>query len=174
MRLRSRIRYSPFEYSKGSGTGGTPHATDSDGNRNIFAVDHDNDELWLNGNNGHPENFWNSDNRFVFLRRNYLRFSPGFPGEFCFCSCPIHPPIIRPTSSIGSESRAYFSLSMDLVSQSTIRRIFSASVFRAARRTYGIFSSLERKVAAETASMISMKIWSILWPSEYLWSLGSI
>ena len=135
MALRCRIRYSPFEYSKGSGTEGTTHATDRDGNRNIFAVDNDNDELWLNDNNGHPDNFWNADNRFVFVRRNYLRFSPELSGEFCVCSCPIQPPIIRPNSSMGSERKAYFSLSMDLVSHSTIKRIFSASVFRAARRT---------------------------------------
>ncbi|MDE2021753.1 MAG: hypothetical protein KGI71_02415 [Patescibacteria group bacterium] len=43
--------------------------TDSDGNRDIFAVGHDIDRLWLYGNYGHPESFWNADYRFVFLRR---------------------------------------------------------------------------------------------------------
>ena len=64
----------PQEYSRGSGTDGASHTTDRDGNLNIFNVEHDDDDLWLNGNNGHPDNFWNADNRFVFGRRNYLRF----------------------------------------------------------------------------------------------------
>lgn len=59
--------------------------TDSDGNRNIFNVEHDNDELWLNWNNGNPDNVWNPDNRFVFvLPRNSHHFSPDPAGEFCF------------------------------------------------------------------------------------------
>ena len=56
--------------------------TDSDGDLNVFHVEHDNDELWLFGNNGHPDNFWGSVSRFVFVRRNYTRFSPDFSGEF--------------------------------------------------------------------------------------------
>jgi hypothetical protein len=71
------------EYSTGSGTGGALYATDRDGDRNIFNVEHDSDDLWLNANNGHPDNVWNADNRFVFARRNYPRFSPSL-GEFCF------------------------------------------------------------------------------------------
>ncbi len=59
-----------------------PYITDSDGDLNVFHVEHDNDELWLNGNNGHPDNFWGSVSRFVFVRRNYTRFSPDFSGEF--------------------------------------------------------------------------------------------
>jgi hypothetical protein len=43
--------------------------TASDGLRVIFAVDHDNVELWLRGRNGHPENAYPADYRFVFLRR---------------------------------------------------------------------------------------------------------
>ena len=71
-----------FEYSRGSGSERISYITDSDGDLNVFHVEHDNDELWLNGNNGHPDNFWNSDYRFVFVRRNYTRFSPDFSGEF--------------------------------------------------------------------------------------------
>ncbi len=57
--------------------------TDSNGNLNVFNVEHDNDERWLNGNNGNPDNFWNGNNRFVFVRRKSLHFSPTFMGEFC-------------------------------------------------------------------------------------------
>jgi len=42
--------------------------TGSDGDRFIFAV-HVNDGLWLDGDYGHPEFFWEADGRFVFLRR---------------------------------------------------------------------------------------------------------
>ena len=64
---------------------GTPYATDSDGNRNIFKVECDGDDLWLNWNNGNPDNFWNAGDRFVFvLPRNSHRFSPDLSGEFPF------------------------------------------------------------------------------------------
>ena len=43
--------------------------TDSDGDRDIFAVDRDEDELWLNGSISNPSYFWNAGSRFVFLRR---------------------------------------------------------------------------------------------------------
>ena len=69
----------------GSDKGGTLYITDSDGNLNIFKVDYDNDDRWLNGNNGNPDNFWNGNNRFVFVQpRKSLQSSPCFPGEFCF------------------------------------------------------------------------------------------
>ena len=42
--------------------------TGSDGDRFIFAV-HVNDGLWLDGDYGHPEFFWEADGRFVFLPR---------------------------------------------------------------------------------------------------------
>ena len=43
--------------------------TGSDGDRFIFAVNHVNDGLSLDGDYGHPEFFWEADGRFVFLRR---------------------------------------------------------------------------------------------------------
>ena len=58
----------PKEYSMGSGTGGILYISDSDGNLNIFKVEHNDNDLWLNGNNGNPDNFWNDNNRFVFVR----------------------------------------------------------------------------------------------------------
>jgi hypothetical protein len=63
----------PQEYSKGSGTDGILYITDSDGNLNVFNVKRNDDgKQWLNGNNGKPDNFWNADNRWVFLRRKSL------------------------------------------------------------------------------------------------------
>ena len=62
---------------------GTLHITDSDGNLNVFNVEHNHKGLWLNSNNGHPDNVWNADNRWVFVRRNSLYFSPKLLGEFC-------------------------------------------------------------------------------------------
>jgi len=63
------------------------YTTDSDGNLNVFNVEHDDSDLWLNANYGNPDNFWNADNRWVFVRpRNSLHFSPDFVlGEFCLC-----------------------------------------------------------------------------------------
>ena len=52
----------------GSGIGDALYISDSDGNLNIFKVEHDDDDLWLNGNNGNSDNFWNDNNRFVFVR----------------------------------------------------------------------------------------------------------
>ncbi|MEI8339073.1 MAG: hypothetical protein WCF94_00205 [bacterium] len=61
------------------------YITDSDGDLKVFNVKcNDDGELWLNSNNGHADNFYNADNRFVFLRRNSLYFSPDYLlGEFC-------------------------------------------------------------------------------------------
>jgi hypothetical protein len=38
----------------------------------VFNVEYDSDEQWLNANYGNPDNVWNADNRFVFVRRNSL------------------------------------------------------------------------------------------------------
>lgn len=50
---------------------GNSYETDSNGNLNLFNVERNEDDLWLNSNYGNPDNFYNSNNRFVF-RRNYL------------------------------------------------------------------------------------------------------
>ena len=106
--------------------------------------------------------------------RNSLKFSPYLLGEFCFWSWPFQPPSIFPISSIFSERAIYFLLSSDLVSQSIIKNILSVSTFLIDRRTYGSFSSRTRKLAVASASMISTKSVSILWPRECLCVLGSI
>lgn len=43
--------------------------TDSGGDLSVFCVEHGIDELWLGGNYGHPEDFWYSSYRVVFVRR---------------------------------------------------------------------------------------------------------
>ena len=134
----------------------------------------DDGELWLNTNNGNPDNVWNADNRFVFRRRKSFYFSPVFAGEFCFTSCPFQPPSILPISSIFTDRAQYLLLSMDLVSQRIWSKTFSVSNFLMAILTQGSFSSLERKLAIEIASILSTNKVSILWPRECLCNLGRI
>jgi len=57
------------------------YISDSDGNLNVFNVEHDNDGRWLNSDNGNSDNFWSGGNRFVFARRNSLHFFSGFMPE---------------------------------------------------------------------------------------------
>ena len=150
----------------GGDTGGPAHRTDSDGDLNVFNVDHDDNGRWLNSNYGKPDNVWNADNRWVFLRSNPFHFSPVVRfGEFCFTSCPFHPPSIRPTSSIFSDKAMYFLLSRDFVSHSTSRRIFAVSSFLIANFTYGSFSVWQVKLATQMDSMQSMNRPSIRRPS---------
>lgn len=69
----------------GGGIGGLPYITDSDGDLNVFNVDYDNDDRWLNTNYCNPENLFNPDSRVVFvLPRNYLNFSPLDAESFVF------------------------------------------------------------------------------------------
>lgn len=39
------------------------------GSLGVFLVGHDGYGLWLHGNRGHADSFWNGDDRWVFLRR---------------------------------------------------------------------------------------------------------
>lgn len=43
--------------------------TGSDGNLDLFGVEHDDGERWLSASDGNPGNFWDGGHRFVFLRR---------------------------------------------------------------------------------------------------------
>jgi hypothetical protein len=47
----------------------TSHNTDSDGDPNVFNVEHDDNDRWLNTNYDNPDNVWNGNNRWVFVRR---------------------------------------------------------------------------------------------------------
>lgn len=46
--------------------------TASDGDQNVFRVGHDEDEVWLNSNWYNPDNVWDCDDRWVFVRRKSL------------------------------------------------------------------------------------------------------
>ena len=50
------------------------HFRDSNGYPNVFNVEHDDDDLWLNAYYANPDNVWNGDNRFVFRSRKSLHF----------------------------------------------------------------------------------------------------
>lgn len=61
------------EYSKDGGTEDVLYITDSDGDPNVFNVDCNDSELWLNANYANPGNVWNPDDLWLFCRpRNYL------------------------------------------------------------------------------------------------------
>lgn len=111
--------------------------TDSDGNPNVFNVERNDDgNRWLNTNWANPDDQWNLDNRIVFRLRNSLHFSLAYlVGEFCFVSCPFHPPSILPISANFSDKAIYFLVSSDLVSQRIISSIFAVSSFLIASRT---------------------------------------
>lgn len=98
--------------------------------------------------------------------RNSFHFSLVNAGEFCFVSCPFQPPNILPISSIFSDNTIYFLSSIDLVSHKTIKSTFNVSVFLIASRTHGCFSSRDRNVAIEIASITSINKLSIFNPSE--------
>lgn len=166
--------FQPREYSKGGGMGGFWTIRDRDGNLKLFNCNWNDSDSWLNNNNGRDDNKWNANNRFFFVRKSF-HFSFGLMSEeFCFVSCPSQPPSILPISFIFSERAIYFLLSNDLVSQRTKRKIFEVLIFLIANLTYGVFSSFERNVAIEIASMVSVNKLSIFWPKVYLWFLGRI
>jgi hypothetical protein len=68
----------PQEYSRGSGRDDVLYIRDSNGNLNVFNVEHDDDGRWLNANYGNPDNVWNPDNEFVFVSRNFFIILPIF------------------------------------------------------------------------------------------------
>ena len=148
----------------------------SDGYHYLFYANRNDDVRWLNANNyGHADNVWNGNNVFVFRRpRNSFHFSPALAGEFCFMICPCHPPSIFPISSIGKDIAIYFLLSNDFVSQRTINNIFSVYNFLIATLIHGCFSSFDKKLATDIASIISTNRLSILCPKDRLCSFGKI
>ena len=79
---------------------------------------------------------------------------------------PFHPPSILPNFSISNERAIYFLLSRDLVSQSTISKTLSVSVFRMANLTQGCFSPTGKYPAMAIPSIISTNNESILTPNE--------
>ena len=60
--------------------------TDSDGNPNVFYVNHDDDGRCLNANYANPDSQWDPDNSWVF-GRNCVHFSCFTAGVLCSLSC---------------------------------------------------------------------------------------
>ncbi len=142
-----------------------------DGNPNACNV-YWNDAKRKSNLNWHS-NFGNSNDWFAF--RDFLHFSLVFTaGEFCFVSCPLQPPSILPISSICRDIAIYFLLSNDLASHKTIKSILSVSTFLIANLTHICFSSRDKKVAIEIASITLIKIVSIFCPRVYLCILGRV
>ena len=114
--------------------------------------------------------------RTTFLPFSQIsHFSSAFmAGEFCFVSWPFHPPSILPISSSGVDRIIYFLSSMELFSQRTMSNILSVSSFRIASLIHSCFSSLDKKLAIATASIISTNKLSIFCPSVYRCGLGRI
>lgn len=63
-------------HQNGSGMDGVAHTADRDGNPNVFNLNRNDDDLWLNDNNAKPSNRWDADNQFVFRSRKSLLFRP--------------------------------------------------------------------------------------------------
>lgn len=180
--IQSRVR-SPRRTTRGGDTDSTLYiATDSDGNPNAFNVERNDNGLWLYAHYVHPDNVWNPDNRWLFVSRNLLHFSPSrddflvawFAGEFCFVSWPFQPPSILPISFKGTDRTTYFLLSRDLVSHKANIKTMRVFNFLIASLTHGCFSSLFKKPAIETDSIISTNSSSIFWPNEWRWVFGRI
>ncbi|MBI4117207.1 MAG: hypothetical protein HY451_00740 [Parcubacteria group bacterium] len=141
------------EHSTDGGIGGLPYITDSDGNLNVFNVEHDDNGQWLNTNWFNPQNTWNDDNRFVFVRsRNYLNFSP--LNAESFFNCLSQPPICLPIFSKWLERLMYFLLLMVSVSQANCRRNFMESSFTDAFSTSNSFLRPVEKLAVKRDSAI--------------------
>ena len=104
----------------------------------------------------------------------YTNYFTGFCFNSCAVICPCHPPRFLPISSIFTDSAIYFLSSIDPVSQRIIKSICNVSTFRIAKRIYGCFSVGERKLAMETASILSINKLSIRRPKECLCNLGKI
>ena len=147
------------EYSMDSGMDDTPH--------NTAVFNQWNDERNVNVNRN--DNDWN-DNWWFAGVSNYTFFSlvrTPASGEFCFESCPCHPPSILPASSSFSDSAIYFFASSDFVSHRIMSSTWRVSVLRMASRTNGSFSSRPRNAALASASIASMNNRLIFPPSEY-------
>jgi len=117
----------------GSGVGGASY--NSDGDPNVLGANRNDDGQWLNANFDHPDNRWNDHGAFAFVvLATHSHFSFACAREFCFSTCPIQPPSIRPISSNLVEIIMYFLVSIDFVSHKINKSSLSASSFRIARR----------------------------------------
>jgi hypothetical protein len=101
---------------------------------------------WNDANRNWNVNDWNPDNDVNAGRRvfsgNSHEFSPDQRGGVFVSSPFFHPPIMRPISSVFSESTAYLLFSNAPISHATLKKNFNTSIRRIAMRTVGNFSVL--------------------------------
>lgn len=147
---------------------------DSDGDLKVFNVECNDSRLWLNSNYGNPDNFWNADNQWAFVRpRNSLCLPcPAYCGTGFYLTDFSHPPSILPISSNFSESIIYFLLSSDFISQATCRKNFNKSNLKEARFRDINFSALFEYSPPIINSVVSKNKQSIFSPRVYLESFG--
>ena len=92
---------------------------DADDYPNVLALNRHDAEDWLDAWNANPENMWNRENLFLFLKlssfraHNFLSYVLGFSLE----DCRSQPPSILPMLLRGSESKIYFLSSIAFISQ---------------------------------------------------------
>ena len=131
-----------FLASKSSGKDETAHGgLDSDSNPNLLELNRDDKGEYLNAYNGNPENTWNREQVFVFLAPQLFLFLLDYRvGEFCFMTCPCHPPSILPIASSFSDTAAYLAVSRLFISHAICKKIFAISSLRIALWIYAPFS----------------------------------
>ena len=137
--------------------------SDPDGNPNVFKLNRDGDDLWLNNNWANPENQWNSNNEFVFRTRKCLLFRD-YNARFFFWKMErlfSHPPNIFPTSSslVATSSKCLFEISFP--SHATDTRNLSVSSVRMHCDILACLVSLLEKYATYVCSRRSRYLFSI-------------
>ena len=77
------------------------YLSDSDDDLNVFNVEHDDDGLRLNTDNGHPDNRFNADNRVVFAVSAQISsfLSCHFDGRVLFCKLSV--PTAKHSANFG-------------------------------------------------------------------------
>ena len=146
-----------------------PYGTDANGNPNVFNVERNADGAWLNANNAHPDNRWNSNNRFAFAMPRKLHPSV-FPRGLFF-SCLIHPPSCLPIVPSCTDKLEYLLLSRAFISQAKRSRNFKESSF-VEMPCMADSLSLAKKVTENKDSNISTANVSIRKPNECLEAFG--
>ncbi len=86
------------------------HNTDSDGNPNVFKLEHNDDGLWLNDNWAKPDNEWNPDNKFVFRLRNSFLFRGLHVAVFLFWIVQVFLPAAEHLADFPELQRNVFTM----------------------------------------------------------------
>lgn len=151
--------------------GGTSYGTDANCDLNVFNIEHDDNGLWLNSNNGYPNTLYNPDNRFVcVVPRNYLCFSP--PSAESFRSWRNQPPSCFPMSTSFLERMMYRVSLTTSTSQDNRSRNFNESSFLEVNSITCILSVPFKNTAENSSSDISIATVSIREPSVFLDGVG--